>query len=146
MVKDIEFIAWIDDKNCFADKIMITETGSWIAEIKNMGGFSEKDNGILLQYTMEKDIEDNKIYDGDLLEIIYYERKGNENRDIRIVTNIVTVYWGEYSDGEYVDRIKCWMVRYENSIMTYPLSELCVIPTFDKYFYVVKRLKSSYEK
>ncbi len=81
------------------------------------------------QWTGEVDSNGNKIFDGDIIKRV--TSQGPDSTD-KLRTEYFSgneatyaVSWSNYSDGEYVDEVKCWMLGEYNS-----LSELMYEQTF----------------
>ncbi len=121
MNKIIKFRVWSKIKNTWLNSIVLTDKGTPLVfyveindkqEIINKVFTLDEFDPIIQQFTGLKDNNGKEIWEGDIIKqtiekspLSKYntELKDNEKFCIR------PIVWGNYSDGEYVEKIECWM-------------------------------------
>lgn len=67
IMRELKFKAWIGKLNKWADSVTLYNDSSWSAEINNVEGYNELDQGVVVQYTGLKDKNGKEIYEGDIV-------------------------------------------------------------------------------
>lgn len=76
--------------------------GEWLYDV---------DDAIIQQFTGLKDSEGKDIYEGDLIQYTTSTTYGPEE-PWQPQLSVSPVFWGKYSDDEYVSNVECWMLNY----------------------------------
>ncbi len=109
-MKDIKFRIWDKSYNRWLKKwVGINNLGVIYEDSHGFEDLSLHGNAVIQQYTGLKDSNGVEIYNGD---IIQYQTLPQYGPLKEALTCQSPVFWGEYSDDEYVSNVECWMLNH----------------------------------
>lgn len=123
--RPLKFRVWDDiDKKWVKDFCVITDCGS--VQIYNSYGIptpprkrvSEGEEYIIQQFTGLSDKNGKEIYEGDIVKETVEKGPNLPERykDFILKDSVEQITWDYYTDGEYVEKIECFMFGDRNSL------------------------------